>query len=55
VAPALLIDQRPAVAVLRTRIGDWEGDLIAGCAGSAIGSLVCRRARLPQADSPARR
>jgi IS30 family transposase len=46
VAPALLIDHRPAVVELRTRIGDWEGDLITGRGGlSAIGTLVCRRSR----------
>lgn len=46
VVPALLIDHRPAEAQLRSRIGDWEGDLITGRGGSsAIGTLVCRRAR----------
>jgi len=46
VAPAALIDHRPHEALLRTRVGDWEGDLITGRASqSAIGTLVCRRAR----------
>jgi transposase, IS30 family len=46
IAPALLIDQRPAVAAERKRVGDWEGDLITGAGGlSAIGTLVCRRSR----------
>lgn len=46
VAPALLIEHRPAEALPRTRIGDWEGDLIVGRSGhSAIGTLVCRHAR----------
>jgi transposase, IS30 family len=30
----------------RSRVGDWEGDLITGRGGlSAIGTLVCRRSR----------
>jgi transposase, IS30 family len=46
IAPALLIDHRPAVVDERGRVGDWEGDLITGRAGlSAIGTLVCRRSR----------
>lgn len=46
IAPALLIDHRPAEADERSRVGDWEGDLITGRAGqSAIGTLVCRRSR----------
>jgi len=44
--PALLIDHRPSVAEHRSRVGDWEGDLITGRGGlSAIGTLVCRRSR----------
>ena len=44
VAPGRLIDERPAVVEHRTRIGDWEGDLIVGRASrSAIGTLVDRR------------
>ena len=47
VAPALLIDHRPAVVDDRGRIGDWEGDLIVGrMSRSAIGTLVDRRSRL---------
>ena len=46
VAPALLIDQRPDVVEQRTRIGDWEGDLITGRVNrSAIGTLVDRTSR----------
>jgi IS30 family transposase len=46
VAPALLIDHRPDVVEDRSRVGDWEGDLITGRGGlSAIGTLVCRRSR----------
>jgi IS30 family transposase len=46
IAPALLIDHRPAEAAERSGVGDWEGDLITGRGGlSAIGTLVCRRSR----------
>ena len=46
VAPGRLIDQRPPVVDLRTRLGDWEGDLITGRhSRSAIGTLVERRSR----------
>jgi IS30 family transposase len=46
IAPALLIDHRPPEATNRSRVGDWEGDLITGRGGlSAIGTLVCRRSR----------
>ena len=46
VAPALLIDHRPAEAADRSRVGDWEGDLITGRGGlSAIGTLACRKSR----------
>jgi IS30 family transposase len=46
IAPALLIDHRPCAADERSRVGDWEGDLITGRGGlSAIGTLVCRRSR----------
>ncbi len=44
VAPGRLIDQRPVVVAQRTRVGDWEGDLIVGrMSRSAIGTLVDRR------------
>jgi IS30 family transposase len=44
IAPGRLIDTRPAVVEERTRIGDWEGDLIVGRSSrSAIGTLVDRR------------
>ncbi len=46
IAPAVLIDHRPCAADERSRVGDWEGDLITGRGGlSAIGTLVCRRSR----------
>jgi IS30 family transposase len=45
-APALLIHSRPEIVETRTRIGDWEGDLIVGRhSRSAIGTLVCRTSR----------
>jgi transposase, IS30 family len=41
VAPALLLDHRPATAEQRVRVGDWEGDLLVGrLSKSAIGTLV---------------
>jgi len=44
VNPGKLIDARPAVVLERTRVGDWEGDLIVGTRSqSAIGTLVDRR------------
>ena len=44
IAPGRLIHQRPGVVEHRTRIGDWEGDLIVGrMSRSAIGTLVDRR------------
>jgi transposase, IS30 family len=47
IAPALLIDQRPAVVEDRGRVGDWEGDLIVGrMSQSAIGTLAERASRL---------
>jgi IS30 family transposase len=43
-APSQLIHHRPAVVEGRTRLGDWEGDLIVGkLSQSAIGTLVDRR------------
>lgn len=46
ISPGLLIDHRPIAAAERSRIGDWEGDLITGRGGlSAIGTLVCRHSR----------
>jgi IS30 family transposase len=46
IAPAMLIDQRPAVVDRRERVGDWEGDLIVGrMSRSAIGTLVDRASR----------
>lgn len=47
VIPATLIDHRPPVVQERSRIGDWEGDLIVGRQSkSAIVTLVERRSRL---------
>jgi IS30 family transposase len=46
VAPAVLIHRRPPIVEARTRIGDWEGDLIVGKhSRSAIGTLVDRTSR----------
>jgi IS30 family transposase len=46
IAPAVLIDHRPAAVLERSRCGDWEGDLILGAASrSAIGTLVDRASR----------
>jgi IS30 family transposase len=46
-APATLIDHRPAVVEERSRLGDWEGDLIVGRhSRSAIGTLVDRKSRV---------
>jgi transposase, IS30 family len=45
-APALLIHSRPKIVETRSRIGDWEGDLIVGRhSRSAIGTLVERASR----------
>jgi IS30 family transposase len=47
VAPGVLIDRCPEIVEQRTRIGDWEGDLITGRVNqSAIGTLVDRTSRL---------
>jgi IS30 family transposase len=46
IAPALLIDHRPLIVEQRSRIGDWEGDLITGRRNqSVIGTLVDRTSR----------
>jgi IS30 family transposase len=46
VVPAQLIGARSAAAADRSRIGDWEGDLIVGAMSrSAIATLVDRRSR----------
>ena len=46
IAPAVLIHHRPPIVETRTRIGDWEGDLIFGKhSRSAIGTLVDRTSR----------
>jgi IS30 family transposase len=48
-APGQLIHARPAIVETRTRIGDWEGDLIVGRASrSAIATLVDRTSRFVQ-------
>lgn len=47
IAPARLIEHRPVQVESRSRVGDWEGDLIVGrLSQSAIGTLVERRSRL---------
>ncbi|GCE02601.1 IS30 family transposase [Embleya hyalina] len=46
ILPPVLIDHRPPVVRLRTRLGDWEGDLIVGpLSRSAVAALVDRRRR----------
>jgi len=46
IAPARLINHRPAIVDSRVRVGDWEGDLIIGQKSrSAIGTLVDRASR----------
>ena len=46
IAAARLLEHRPPVVEDRTRIGDWEGDLIVGSGSrSAIGTLVDRTSR----------
>lgn len=44
--PSKAIDQRPVIVEQRTRIGDFEGDLIIGRGGaSSVGTLVDRASR----------
>ena len=45
VSPEIKIDQRPQEAADRTVAGHWEGDLILGLGGTAIGTLVERATR----------
>jgi IS30 family transposase len=46
VAQGCLIDERPLIVEERSRVGDWEGDLILGRASrSALGTLVDRSSR----------
>ena len=46
VVPHQRIEHRPAIVTERTRLGDWEGDLVVGpMSKSAVATLVDRRSR----------